>query len=320
MKKASICLLVLTLSFSVLFSAFGYARITGTLTLHGLVSAAIQSGVFISDVTQTEAQDAAVTVNGYAQHVLNTTVSLGESADSSISLEVEFFNNNGKDMAYGGAMHTADGYDNGDIAYTVSNILDGDLIKEGETLTLTLTFHYRDGVSALRELRAVIGFLFAEVVIFDDTPGHFEPGEQYNTLVQRILENSKGYGLNDNHKGYVIHDALARYRVLYSTDNVQGGNIDKVLDSLQAATANIDFLFEYVSDTEYVVYFFSRTDATVGNVATVYKQYYHEKDGTWEAGSALLGHATIKEVEIPSGGTHDSILPADWIIGPKPTQ
>ena len=250
--------------------------------------------------------------------MLNTTVSLGESADAKVSYQIQFFNNNGKNMAYNGLTADDKTADNASLQFTVSDIQDGALIEESGTLTLTLTVSRKEGADTSGLLNAVIGFQFAEVIVFEEDPGSFEPGENYNRLVAQILSNSNGYGLNDEHKGYVIHTEIKENGILYSIDNIQGGNIDKILNALQSATANIDFLFEYVNDSEYIVYFFSRDDATVGNTATVYKQFFHDNGTEWIAGNALIGHAPVKRVTRPKGAAI-SILPADWTVGPPPS-
>lgn len=315
--KATKLLLALVLSFSVVSMTFGYAQLTSLMHVNVTSNAAPQDGVFILDVTEQEANNATGEILGYAQCALNTRISLGATAAASLTYTVEFYNNGTKDLAYIQALHDEIAYDNNAITYTITGAAEGDVIAKGGRLSLALTFSYRDTVSANRILNAVLSFRFGEVVIFNDVPGQFEPGENYKTLIARILTNSNRYGLNDSHKGYVIHNALEEYGTLYSIDNVSGGNINKVLSALQSATANIDFVFEYVSATEYVVYLFSRTEATVGNTATVYKQHLHYKDGKWaEDPIALVGTAPIKEVDRPKG-TAVSILPEDWVPSTK---
>ncbi|MBE6702587.1 MAG: hypothetical protein E7585_04145 [Ruminococcaceae bacterium] len=317
MKKIFVFFLVVFFSFSVLVTAFGYAQLSNTFTVRGRTSAIIQEGVFISNVTPLALSDATETVNGYAQRVLNTTVSLGDSTDASVSYHVEFFNNDTKDMAYNGMTYEENAYDNQSISFAVSDVLDGTVIPVGGTLSLTLTLSRRAEAAENGALCAVIGFQFGEVVVFEGDDGYFEPGENYKKLVGQIISNSNGYGLNDEHKGYVIHTEVKENGTLYSIDKVQGGNIDKMLDAMQSATANIDFLFQYVSDSEYIVYFFSRSDAIVGENTTVYKQFFHFNGTEWVAGSALLGHAPIKEIVRPKA-TAISILPADWVVGALP--
>ena len=319
MKKSSVFLLALALSFSILFTGIGYAKLTKTLSVTANLQATMPNAVFISKVTLKSENDATATVNSHTQRVINTTVILGSSADASVSFQIEFYNNTDKDMAYVGTLYDEAAYDNSDIAYTVSDVLHGQTILLKGKLTLTLTFSYRDGVSADKVLNSLIGFQFGEVIDFEqeEEDGTFEPSESYNTLVKNALTNANRYGLNDSHKGYVLHNALASKKILYSSDHTTGGNIDKFYESLQVdESQDIDFVFEYVSETEYVAYLFNRKNVTEGSEITVYKQYFHY-DTThynkpqWIAGTALIGHATIKEVK----SSVLSIVPSEWQVG-----
>ena len=327
MKKRYVFLLALVLSLSMLFVGVGYARLTKTLSVAGNVQVDMPNAIFISNVTLKAENNATATVNAYTQRVLNTTVILGSSADASVSFQIEFYNNTDKDMAYVGTILDEAAYDNDGIAHAVSDVLHGQAIQRKGKLTLTLTFSYRDGVSANKVLNSLIGFQFGEVIDFEQEEeqgkedGTFVPGESYNTLIQNILTNENRYGLNDSHKGYVVHDALASKKILYSSDHTTGGNIDKLYAALQIdASKNIDFVFEYVSETEYVVYLFDRKDVAEGSDITVYKQYFHY-DTThynkpqWVAGTALIGHATIKEVK----SSVLSIVPSEWQVSTRKT-
>ena len=84
-------------------------------------------------------------------------------------------------------------------------------------------------------------------------------------------------------------------------------------------TKNIDFVFEYVSEIEYVVYLFDRHNVSEGSDIVVYKQYFHYNDtsyhpGRWVAGTALRGHAVIKRIK----SSVYSIVPSEWLPGAPP--
>ena len=324
MKKIYVFLISLVLSLSIFTTGFGYAKISRPLRVNSSVSTSLQDGLFISDVTLiSQSSGTTEVINNYAQALLNTTVTLGSIASSTVAYRVTFYNNDTKELAYNSTIYADTAYDNNGISFTVSDILTGDKIAVGETLSLTLTFHYKDNVAANHTLNAVLGFQFGEVVDFeeDKEAGAFDPGENYNALVQNILQNKNRYGLNDSHKGYVIHNALKTNKILYSNDHTTGGNINKLYEALQIdETKNIDFVFEYISETEYVVYLFSHDDAILNKDTKVYKQFFHY-DTTlatpkWVASTALLGHAPIKYI---SGSTPASIIPSDWKPGPVPT-
>ena len=319
MKKSSVFLLALALSFSILFTGVGYAKLTKTLSVTGDIYASMPNAIFISKATLKSENAAIAQVNSHAQRVLNTTVTLGNNADASVSFQIEFYNNTDKDMAYVGTVYDEAAYDNPGITYAVSDVLDGQVIKKNGKLTLTLTFSYRDGVSTSKTLNSIIGFQFGEVIDFEqeEEDGTFVPGESYQTLISNVLTNANRYGLNDSHKGYVIHNALKQNKILYSSDHTTGGNIDKLYEALQVdSSANIDFVFEYISDTEYALYLFNRNNVAEGQDITVYKQIFHYDSASfnppkWVAGSALIGHATIKEVK----SSVLSIVPSEWQVG-----
>lgn len=325
MKRLSVFFIILTLSLSLLLTSVGYARTTKTLSLNAAISADMPNGIFISSVTQQSAVDATAQVNAYAQRVLNTTVTLGGSADAGISYTVEFYNNTNKDMAYIGTIVHENAYDNDSIVFTVSDVQEAQVIKLYQTLTLTITFSYKDGISTNRVLNSLIGFQFGEVINLEEEEeiekedGTFVPGESYNTLVMQLLTNYNRYGLNDSHKGHVVHNTLKKEQIIYRGTHSTAGNLDKLYESLQVESSqNVDYALQYVSDTEYICYLFLLTDSAQDAIR-VYKQYLHYDDTTrkWVIGIALLGYAPTKYIESVN---HYAILPEDWKPGTPPGQ
>lgn len=324
MKKYHVFLLSLMLSSSILFTGFGYAKIAKPLHVSANISVAMPNTIFISDVTQQSSYNATGQVNAYIQRTLNTTVNLGNNDEAFISYTVEFYNNTDKDMAYIGTTVHENVYDNDGIIFTVSDVQDAQVIPLHRTLTLTITFSYKDGISTNHILNSLIGFQFGEVIHFEEEEeqekedGTFVPGESYNTLVSQLLSNYNRYGLNDSHKGYVVHNALKKEGVIYRGTHSTSGNLDKFYEALQVDDSkNIDYALQYVSDTEYIAYLFLRTDSAEDAVK-VYKQYmtYNATTKEWGLGVALLGYAPIKYI---SEVSHYAILPEDWKPGALPT-
>ncbi|MBQ3063304.1 MAG: hypothetical protein IJC99_00680 [Clostridia bacterium] len=324
MKKIHIFLLSIVLSFSLLFTSVGYARITKPLYVGADIHAAMPDGIFISDVTLQAAINAAEQINSYAQRVLNTTVTLDNSDDASVSYTVKFFNNAEKDMVYIGTVVHEDAYDNDGIIFTVSDVQDAQVIKLRESLTLTLTFSYKNGISANRVLNSMIGFQFGEIIDFEEEEeqekedGTFVPGESYNTLVMQLLTNYNRYGLNDSHKGHVVHNTLKQDGIIYRGTHSTAGNLDKFYEALQIEQSqNVDYALQYISDTEYIAYLFLRTDSA-RDAIKVYKQYltYDEATKQWVTGVALLGYAPTAYIDSVN---HYAILPEDWQPGALPS-
>lgn len=278
--------------------------------------------VYISRARVETAREATGQVISYLGTLLRSGTSLGAAADALVTYQVEFLNNAAIDMAYAGITVPEGGHSNPAIAYRVGDILDGAIVKPGERITLTLSFSYAAGVSAVRDLASAIRFEFGEPIIFEEEePGFFQPGENYNTIVQNVMSNFNGYGLNDSHKGSVVHNNLKTRGLLYNGDKgVSGGQLDKFHEALQVDdTKNIEFVLQYVSDIEYIMYLFSKDDAGVGDDIMVYRQFFHY-DGTaekWVAGSALRGHAEVKTFTFYSR-TITSIKPEDWAVGEAP--
>ena len=74
MKKTSFFLLAFVLSFSVLFTGFGYAKLTGMLQTSAGINVEDAHEIFITDVAWKSSHDTVWQVNGYAMRVMNTTV------------------------------------------------------------------------------------------------------------------------------------------------------------------------------------------------------------------------------------------------------
>ena len=325
MRKLHIFLITAMLSVSVLFTSVGFAQLSRSLSVHGNISATIPNDIFISNITLKSANNATEEINAYALCVMNSTVYLSSNADSQISYTVEFYNNADKDMAYIGTVVHEDAYDNDAITFTISGVTEAQVIGWHQYMTLTITFSYKDGVSANRVLNSLIGFQFGEVVILEEEEeqekddGTFTPGESYNTLVSQLLSNSNRYGLNDSHKGYVVHNTLKDVGVMYSGTHANAGNLDKFYQALQVKdSASVDFALQYVSETQYIAYLHLRTDSAQDAIK-VYKQYlnYNASTKKWELGIALVGYAPTTYI---SSVSHYGILPEDWQPGALPTE
>ncbi|MGM9684509.1 MAG: hypothetical protein ACI3XQ_13005 [Eubacteriales bacterium] len=168
MKKAVKALFCIAFSLVFVFLCVGYAQLSDSLTVNGNVSLSSQDGIYITGVSVPEGADA--TVNAYISTVLTSTVDLGTDGASTVTLSVTFFNNSDSTYMYDSVTYDSDAYSNANIVFDVS-YKQNYIVPHG-TLTLDLTFSFKDGVaSSLTELYSVLRFNFVEpakTVVEDD--------------------------------------------------------------------------------------------------------------------------------------------------------
>lgn len=162
MKKLWIVLLCAVFSFSVLFSAIGYATLTTSMSVLAHTTSGVQEGVFITEVTVLNGGDG--TVNSHVGAVLNSTQTLANNASATVAYQLTFFNSDSVAYAYKETVNPTPGetgYDNANIKYTVSNVTVGQQIAPGAHLTLTVTFSYVSSSNRTdRTLNSVLNFRF----------------------------------------------------------------------------------------------------------------------------------------------------------------
>jgi len=107
-----------------------------------------------------------------------------------------------------------------------------------------------------------------------------------------ILENPKG-GLNSD-KG-TLEQAVQSRSVVHSSQNVQGGNLKHLFVTEECEL--LDFIVEYVSDTEFHLYMYEAAGATVANIGRtrirVFKSILVNENGVWDSHEAQAGHAAV---------------------------
>ena len=119
--------------------------------------------------------------------------------------------------------------------------------------------------------------------------------ENHYNLLTNIVDHVS-YGLNATSKPIVRMMLEDGAGVVYSNQNVQGGNLKHMLlDS--SDVEDLMFAVEYVTATEYNAYTFSANSVTYANLdqyITVYKtQMIKGADGKWEAKRSFLGQAKV---------------------------
>ena len=331
MKIKAIAIFVL-ITLMTLFSSFGYAQISDTLIISGTGRVEPFKGIYISRAIP---KDSSATVTDYIGTTLFSEVTLGDS-DSSSAITVTITNNSGSTKVFNTVKYLEDAYSNENIKFTLDGIATGTAItsdnSEGKnTITFDIIFSYAGSTYSNPDLTSVLLFEFAEAADWEggDTggggneggDGDVHPGEDFMALISAAMSGEKNsYGLNDKNKGGALTSNIKSKNVLYSTDNISGGNI-KHFATEEIDTHNLDFMFEYSSDTEIILYIWRiaevEADTTVigETEIAVYKQAYHKINGTWEKSTTLAGRSVVIETRNNDGDDIIAIDRSQWKVG-----
>jgi len=210
-------LVATVLSLSVCFTFIGYAQLSDNLSVSGSAGFEVPSAVYITDVTVKDGADA--TVNHYTGTAMNTTITLGNSQSSTVSLEVSVFNNSGIDYVFKGTTYIEEAYDNSDISFALDGIVAenvdtatrGTPIATGETLTFTVTFSYSGAVSDNKTLNSVLNFDFgpeseieeAVNTVSDAFKVILNTEVSFDSIIEQMVKNQEGYK-DDTYIGNVV--------------------------------------------------------------------------------------------------------------------
>ena len=120
------------------------------------------------------------------------------------------------------------------------------------------------------------------------------PGQNFLDLYESILENMKG-GLNSSKDTLENAVLNASNGLVHSNQNVQGGNLKHLF--ITEASRELDFIVQYVSDTNFKLYTYKQTD-TNGAVGTTQIQVYMtlliKENNVWVGQETQLGMATLQ--------------------------
>ena len=171
--------------------------------------------------------------------------------------------------------------------------------------------------SFVEDLNTYVGvdlleFEFAPEEILPDDEEADQAGENHVALINNVVDHIT-YGLNSTSKP-IVNDLLQSGTALvYSQQNVQGGNLKHLLLD-DANVEKLDFVVEYVSDTEYACYTFSSsmlTSSNSGKSMQAYKTKIVYENGKWDAVLSYEGKATIARVTVKNS-SFMSILVSSW--------
>ena len=161
-KKKKYLILLL---FATLFMGIGYASVNGVfVTMNGEAHIITQPVIHISSAIYSSNNGADTehsSINGYAATVLNSTVTLGSSASSTITYSITITNDTENNYIFTGTSYSApEFYDNTNINFQLSNLSVGDTIASHASKTFTITFKYAGSNTSNHVLNSYISFDF----------------------------------------------------------------------------------------------------------------------------------------------------------------
>ncbi|MBQ9773930.1 MAG: hypothetical protein IJW30_04630 [Clostridia bacterium] len=248
--------------FSLLFCflCLGYAQLTDTLEVTGSTAVQAQTGVFISDVESVSG----MTVNAYTSTVLNSKVTLGSTAASTLDVQVTVHNNSEYVYKYNGVKYVVGGgtYDNEGITVTVTDMASGEELGAHASRTFTVRFAYRNAAAVSNSvLNSLLNF-------------EFVPADEY---VEEVA----------------VSDALGRFKEILNAPDDYQSLLDAMADSDTSGRADTTYIGNVVegtsSDTTFLNDLF--TDETGKNYLTLNIN-----------GTATNVTAMIKNEELTTGG------------------
>lgn len=136
-----------------------------------------------------------------------------------------------------------------------------------------------------------------EQVIPND--GTINPGENHIALLYNITDHMT-YGLNSDRKPIVNELLQQTHGIVYSQQNVQGGNLKHMMIT-DSSMERLEFVMQYISDTEYASYTIPSamlTSGRIGEKTLVYKTVMKYANGKWTSTLCYKGVATIVFVQI----------------------
>lgn len=132
------------------FLSIGYATFESiTLDISGNVTATPQSEIFISNVQYNENVNADIeksVIHNYYQTVLNSTVVLGNTADSSVKYTITMYNNSDENYIFNSLEYIPEFYDNLSIVCELEGVKQGDLLPAKQQIVFSIKFHYLDNI------------------------------------------------------------------------------------------------------------------------------------------------------------------------------
>ena len=231
-----------------LIMGIGYANITGIdLSLSGVASASGQTGVVISNVTYLSNNNADVSnsnINTYYKSMVDSTITLRDDPNSSITYQVSIINLTNSAKEFKGVVYDSNFYDNEDIDFEVTGISIGDTIDPNETIVANLTFKYKEQQQHYDErvLNSYLNFKFDGQAI-----------EEYeiSSICEFNGENNDIVGdcANGQHIDYINTGISLFSAENHDNDFEIGFTVDNI-DPSRFRTGKVDTIFDSINDAK----------------------------------------------------------------------
>lgn len=184
--------------------SIGYAELnTLTLRLDGKVSAKPINELIITQIqydTSNEADIMNSVVHQYSGTNMESTISLTDNANSSITYNITMYNGDTQVYLYKEVEYIDECYDNSDIVFEINGLKPGDTINKYETITFSITFHYLNGVVPENKvLKSYLKFKFEKATEMGDDGIIINTAqvEIYDASIHKIPFDIKNNNEND---------------------------------------------------------------------------------------------------------------------------
>ncbi len=192
MKVKILVTIVVMMSYAL--SCIGYAAVSDTLEISGEIEADPPEALFITDVKNVNGSTTAPTYEILPYTSVQSSITLGSSGDSAVTMEITVKNNTDVRYGYNAIRYSTAAYDNPNITVetdmsrkTVDKngnvISEGTVVEPGESFTFTATFKHKDENAAELALNSLINYEFlpydsisadVDAGLAKDVMGHFE--------------------------------------------------------------------------------------------------------------------------------------------------
>ena len=159
-------LLFVSLMFlATIIMGIGYASVNGILlTIDGTAKAVSLNSLHITDAVYDSSFGADLsssTINDYIATTLNSTITLGNDTNSSITYAITIYNTTNDNYIFSGTSFSAPNfYDNQEITFHLTGLNVGDTILANTNKTFTITFQYVGNNTSNPTLNSYISFDF----------------------------------------------------------------------------------------------------------------------------------------------------------------
>lgn len=241
-------LISVVLSFSTALIGLGYAQLDSKISSQGTVLGAMQTGVFISAVSEEQG----VTINTYYSTILDSEVFLANDNDAK-TLTISLYNNSTDEYAFKNVVYDsgiAGAYSNSNITFTCS-LQPNQKIEPQQSLEFTIAFTFREDYTATtsESLQSILNFYFGlwegSEILPDDVVG-FNHKVLIENIVNGTMTDSNGnlveIGLNnpDSQLSEQINDRISKRKYTFGSMDFYDSEEMHAIFGLEAA--NLTFL------------------------------------------------------------------------------